>query len=383
MEKWIVTEKSFEADEINPGLSVSPWSGHRQFAYDLTVYVKPQRIVELGTHYGCSFFSFLQACKDKEMNTEVVAIDCWEGDEQAGFYGGEVLDTVKKTLDQKFPRQNYRLIRKYFADAVRDIEDASVDILHIDGLHTYEAVSEDYRTWLCKLKPDGIMLFHDVASELGYGTNAFWSELQEKFPGNYMFSHSWGLGVLFPKGKRYYEAFEANDMRDKVVIYEYKARYALEHRQLQDHIRMVQERDAVIQKNEKMIDERDEAIRKNERMIDAKDEAIRENERMIDAKDEVIRENERMIDERDRVIRENERMIDAKDEVIRENERMIDERDAAIRENEKMIDAKDELIEKCEEMIRTRDEAIKSNERMIDERDALIKLYEERLEKRG
>lgn len=327
MEKWVINKRVYEADEINPNLAVSPWSGHRQFAYDLVTYVKPQRIVELGTHYGCSFFSFLQACKDEKLDTEVVAIDCWEGDEQAGFYGDEVLDTVKETLEKKFSEQNYRLIRKYFADALTDIEDESVDILHIDGLHTYEAVSEDYRTWLCKLKSDGIILFHDVASELGYGTNKFWMELQKEFPESYTFTHSWGLGVLFPKGKKYYDAFAENNMQDKIKIYEYEARYALEHRQLQDHIIMVQERDKSIKANEKMISEKDELIAKCEELIKARDEAIRSNE--------------------------------------------------------KLIDQKDEVIAKCEEMIRARDEAIKSNEKMIDEGDALIKQYEEKLAKMG
>ena len=32
-----------------------PWSGHRSFAYDLVSFVKPNTIVELGTHYGTSF----------------------------------------------------------------------------------------------------------------------------------------------------------------------------------------------------------------------------------------------------------------------------------------------------------------------------------------
>ena len=86
MEKWTVgRETVFEADEINNELGVAPWSGHRQFAYDLIGFIKPERIVELGTHYGCSFFAFLQACKDKNLSTEVVAVDCWEGDEQAGM----------------------------------------------------------------------------------------------------------------------------------------------------------------------------------------------------------------------------------------------------------------------------------------------------------
>ena len=42
----------------------SPWVGHRRFIYDLTRYLEPDRIVELGSYYGCSAFAFLQAVKD-------------------------------------------------------------------------------------------------------------------------------------------------------------------------------------------------------------------------------------------------------------------------------------------------------------------------------
>ena len=217
MNTWIFNKVEFEADKKNDGLKTSPWSGHRNFAYDLVTYMKPKRIVELGTHYGCSFFSFLQACKDQHLDTEVIAIDCWEGDPQAGFYGDEVFSLVKETVDAFFKKQNKRLIKKYFDEALSDVEDESVDILHIDGLHTYEAVSNDYKNWLPKLKNNGIVLFHDVESSLGYGTNKFWEEMQKINPYNYTFNHSWGLGVLFPKGEKYYEEFEDLNMKDKIL----------------------------------------------------------------------------------------------------------------------------------------------------------------------
>ena len=77
------------------------------------------------------------------------------------------------------------------------------DIIHIDGLHTYEAVSHDFSIWLPKLCENGIMLFHDIASVKKYGSNRFWEELKQQYPYHFEFEHSWGLGILFPKG---YEA---------------------------------------------------------------------------------------------------------------------------------------------------------------------------------
>lgn len=297
MEKWIIGKTEFEADEINGQLAVSPWSGHRQFAYDLVKYMRPQRIAELGTHYGCSFFSFLQACKDCDLDTEVTAIDCWSGDEQAGFYGEEVIETVKKTIGAKFSRQNARLIRKYFRDAAREIPDQSVDLLHIDGLHTYEAVSEDFAVWLPKLKKDGVILFHDVASKLGYGTNRFWKELQSRYDAHFTFEHSWGLGVLFPKGKKWHDAMSENNFEDKAVIYEYYAQNLLLNIQLRDHVLMVEERDKSMASMTQMIDDKDACIGSMTRMIDDRDACIASMTQMIDERDAYIKKLEKTVNE--------------------------------------------------------------------------------------
>jgi hypothetical protein len=50
---------------FRPGRSrigrVGNWSGHLPFAADLIVATKPSLLVELGTHYGESYFGFCQA----------------------------------------------------------------------------------------------------------------------------------------------------------------------------------------------------------------------------------------------------------------------------------------------------------------------------------
>ena len=97
--KWKYFNPKFEYEEKFNDLSWS-WAGHKYFAYDLVVNLKPKVIVELGTHYGTSLWSFSQAVKDQNLDTELFAVDTWQGEKHAGFYGEEVFETVNEIKNQ-------------------------------------------------------------------------------------------------------------------------------------------------------------------------------------------------------------------------------------------------------------------------------------------
>nr|WP_323856378.1 class I SAM-dependent methyltransferase [Rossellomorea marisflavi] len=202
MKGWDYRYATFDVDEAEElpagAIRYGPWSGHRLFAYDLVRYLAPACIVELGTQYGTSFFSFCQAVKDGEMPSICHAVDTWEGDPHAGYYGDDVYAGVKAVTEREFPGIG-KLLRKTFDEALEEFEDGSIDLLHIDGYHTYEAVSHDYTTWLPKLSENGVVLFHDTyVRGRDFGVYKFWAE-QQGTP-HIDFTHSNGLGVLFPKG---------------------------------------------------------------------------------------------------------------------------------------------------------------------------------------
>ena len=192
---WRYYEPVFE-HEADPNAA---WRGHRRFGYDLVRNFRPRRLVELGVCLGTSFFAFCQAVKDGGLGTELVAVDTWEGDEHTGRYGPGYLEQFNDVWRTRFPRLAVRQVKRPFDLAREEVADGSVDLLHLDGCHTYEAARHDYETWAGSVRGGGIVLFHDVAvrdADRGFGVHRLWAELKARFP-TAEFDHSFGLGVLF------------------------------------------------------------------------------------------------------------------------------------------------------------------------------------------
>lgn len=175
--------------------ATSAWTEHVPFAFWIVSAVEPRTIVELGAHYGMSYFAFCQAVAENKLNTSCTAVDTWEGDEHAGFYSNDVFSQV-----DGYNSANYSdfsaLLRMTFDDALGHVPDGSVDILHVDGRHFYEDVKRDFESWIPKLSDRGVVLFHDtMVRKRQFGVWKFWEELKDHYP-SFNFHHGHGLGVL-------------------------------------------------------------------------------------------------------------------------------------------------------------------------------------------
>lgn len=174
---------------------ISAWPGHFATAFWLVKAARPTLFVELGTHNGSSYSAFCQAIAQLGLPARAFAVDTWQGDEHSGLYGEEVFEEFQAFNESHFLGFS-KLLRSTFDGARSYFPDTSIDLLHIDGLHTYEAVKHDFDTWKSALSASAVVVFHDTnVRERDFGVWKLWKELAEIYP-SFEFHHSEGLGVL-------------------------------------------------------------------------------------------------------------------------------------------------------------------------------------------
>ncbi|MFX1393423.1 MAG: class I SAM-dependent methyltransferase [Promethearchaeota archaeon] len=108
--------------------------------------------------------------------------------------------------------QKIRLIRKNSHDPAtlvkvkKILKEKEIDLLFIDGDHSYEGVKQDFEMYAPLVKKNGIIAFHDIVvipSEQNCDVNKFWKEIKKIY--DYKeFVEDWeqgncGIGVIFNK----------------------------------------------------------------------------------------------------------------------------------------------------------------------------------------
>ena len=78
----------------------------------------------------------------------------------SSFHSSEVFEEFKSNLTTHYPDAFF--VPGMFSQAVDCFEDGSIDVLHIDGYHTYDAVKSDFNGSIGKMSDIGILLMHDI-----------------------------------------------------------------------------------------------------------------------------------------------------------------------------------------------------------------------------
>jgi GT2 family glycosyltransferase len=337
-----------------------PWVGHIPFAFWLVKALRPEMFVELGTHSGNSFSAFCQAIASFGIPGRAFAIDTWKGDEHSGNYGEEVFEDLTA-----FNNAHYlgfaTLLRTTFDDARAYFADASIDLLHIDGMHSYEAVRHDFEHWRSALSQRSVVIFHDInVRERGFGVWRLWRELSLQYPA-FQFDHSHGLGLLgvgpeqVPILRRLYEMGRDHQAAAGVrrwfashgVTFQHLARLSsvsVERARQQNELDRLRQTlswcENLLCSKEAVNQTKDELLRiRNEALI-SRDYAIRARDAIIAEKDQVIAERNRCIEQREHLLKERDAAFQQKDAQVRalehELKRLSEQSAAACQEAQSM-----------------------------------------------
>jgi GT2 family glycosyltransferase/SAM-dependent methyltransferase/glycosyltransferase involved in cell wall biosynthesis len=329
-----------------------PWVGHIPFAFWLVKALRPEMFVELGTHSGNSFSAFCQAIASLAIPGRAFAVDTWKGDEHAGRYGEEVFADLVA-----FNNAHYvgfaTLLRTTFDDARRYFADGSIDLLHIDGLHSYEAVQHDFEHWRSALSRRAVVVFHDInVREHDFGVWKLWHELSHRYP-SFQFDHSYGLGVLgvgehqtallqrlFELGTNQQVALEVRRWFSsrgvsfqrlgqlssrEVQILTLSNEVACKQGELQGISQALGWVENMLRTKQAVIDTKDELLRSVNEALISRDNAILIRDQIIDRKDHAIAEKDRELAEQRNLLREREAVLELSELRTRELERELEQ----------------------------------------------------------
>lgn len=196
---------------------IQSWHGLIPFAYYLTKNHQPKIFVELGTHKGDSYCSFCQAVEKFGVSCKCFAVDNWKGDDHSKQYSENIYSELSQY--NELYTDFSTLIKSDFDEALDRFENGSIDLLHIDGFHTYDAVKNDFYTWKSKLSKSAIVLFHDICvKDPDFGVHKFWDEIKNDYP-SFELRHSNGLGVLaYGQNIANFELFALTKPEKKLIM---------------------------------------------------------------------------------------------------------------------------------------------------------------------
>jgi len=193
-------------NELEAFSTIRPWQIREEITefLKLLVKIRPRTVFEIGTAVGGTLFLLTRISSPDAI---IVSIDLSGGPFGGGYSKGKI-PLYKSFADN----QKMFLIRgdshdpKSFATVGKILGKEKLDLLFIDGDHTYEGVKKDFLMYGKLVKKGGLIAFHDIVPgpvECVGGVPKFWQEIRKRYEYSEIIKNrdqgGCGIGILFIK----------------------------------------------------------------------------------------------------------------------------------------------------------------------------------------
>jgi len=167
--------------------------------------IRAKIILEIGTAQGGTLFLLAKLANS---NSVLLSMALPNVGKSEGYFPYRI--PLYKSFASN--NQKIRLIRKDSHDPAtllqvkKLLKNQVIDVLFLDGDHSYEGVKQDFEMYAPLVKKNGIIVFHDIVvipPEYNCDVNKFWKEIKKSY--DYKeFVEDWkqgncGIGVIFNK----------------------------------------------------------------------------------------------------------------------------------------------------------------------------------------
>ena len=148
------------------GVEIKPLQVPSEFERLVSVVAarSPRCVVEIGTAYGGTFFGLGWGASDDAV---LVSVDLRHGEFGGGYppWRGRLYSSFRRASQRVFLIEGDSHEATTLAAVEAAVAGRTIDLLFIDGDHTYDGVRADFETYSGLVTPGGMIGFHDIVPE--------------------------------------------------------------------------------------------------------------------------------------------------------------------------------------------------------------------------
>ncbi len=413
---------------------------------ELCVIKKPKTIVEIGTAGGGTLFLLSRILN---YNLKIISIDL-----PGGKFGGELFPDWKIPIYKSFerPYQNISFIRDdsqkiETLEKVMDIFKQKIDLLIIDGDHTYQGVSADFKRYYANIENDSIIVFHDINQKLeNVEVWKFWEELKKEYKTFEIISlpkdKGFGIGIIYknPLDTNYekflrkilenkdrkIEKLKNNPISAILEIYQDRDDLQKEFPEVEkgnfdklflwvaenfrnkksieiDLMRIVQnyrnwyesfkskyeaetEKEKIISKinsYETIIEKNKDEIRILNNFNDEKNQVVESLKKNVDEKNQVVESLKKNVDEKNQVVESLKKNVDEKNQVVESLKKNVDEKNQVVESLKKNVDEKNQVVESLKKNVDEKNQVVESLKKNVDEKNQVVESLKKNVDEKN